>query len=143
MNFESLRIHVCVLTMLTWACLFGSKRNKQPTWCDCVWIIPAHTMLSGFGSMPSSSCIPKPESFVLAPDKSSGSCALNTFCARCFSLKFIFVMQTTRKMQILIKTHPPRFFHRAKNDSPFISVGSKNLLSVNGSLMMNFCGVPL
>jgi hypothetical protein len=40
-------------------------------------------------------------------------------------------------------THPPRFFHRAKNDSPFISVGSKNLLTVNGSLMMKFCGVPL
>lgn len=43
----------------------------------------------------------------------------------------------------LIKIYPPRFFHRAKNDSPFISVGSKNLLTVNGSLMIKFCGVPL
>lgn len=42
-----------------------------------------------------------------------------------------------------METYPPRFFHRAKNDSPFISVGSKNLLTVNGSLMIKFCGVPL
>lgn len=73
--------------MLTWACLFGSNRSKQPTWWDCVWMIPAQTMLSGLGSMPSSSCIPKPESLILAPAKSSGIWALNTFWARCFSLK--------------------------------------------------------
>jgi hypothetical protein len=40
-------------------------------------------------------------------------------------------------------TYPPRFFHRAKNDSPFISVGSKNLLTVRGSLMVNFWGTLL
>jgi len=40
-------------------------------------------------------------------------------------------------------TYPPRFFHRAKNDSPFISVGSKNLLIVRGNLMVNFWGTLL
>lgn len=79
---------IFVLTMLTWACLLGSKRNKQPTWWDCVWMMPAHTMLSGLGSIPSSNCIPKPESLVFAPAKSSGIWALNTFCALCFSLKW-------------------------------------------------------
>jgi hypothetical protein len=42
-----------------------------------------------------------------------------------------------------IYTHPPKFFHRAKNDSPFISVGSKKLLIVRGSLMVNFWGTLL
>jgi hypothetical protein len=42
-----------------------------------------------------------------------------------------------------ICTYLPRFFHRAKNDSPFISVGSKNLLIVRGSLMVNFWGTLL
>lgn len=71
---------------LTFACLFGSKRNKHPTWCVCVWIIPAHTILSGFGSIPSRSCIPNPDNLFFAPGRSSGSDALNTFWARCFSL---------------------------------------------------------
>lgn len=39
--------------------------------------------------------------------------------------------------------YPPRFFHREKNDSPFISVGSKNLFKVSGSLTLNFCWTPL
>ena len=72
---------------LTWACLLGSSRSKHPTWCDCVWMMPAHTMLSGFGSMPSSSCMPNPESLFLAPGRSRGIWALNTFWARCFSLQ--------------------------------------------------------
>jgi len=42
-----------------------------------------------------------------------------------------------------VRTYPPRFFHLAKNDSPFISVGSKNLLIVRGSLMVNFWGTLL
>lgn len=40
-------------------------------------------------------------------------------------------------------TYPPRFFHLAKNDSPFISVGSKNLLIVNGNFIVIFCGTLL
>lgn len=41
---------------------------------------------------------------------------------------------------ILRYTYLPKFFHRAKNDSPFISVGSKNLFIVNGNLTNSFCG---
>lgn len=37
----------------------------------------------------------------------------------------------------------PRFFHRAKKDSLFISVGSKNLFKVTGSLTETFCSTPL
>lgn len=40
-------------------------------------------------------------------------------------------------------THPPKFFHLVKNDSPFISVGSKNLFKVSGSLTFTFCCTPL
>lgn len=35
-------------------------------------------------------------------------------------------------------TYFPKFFHLAKKLSPFISVGSKNLFKVNGSLMVIF-----
>lgn len=50
-------------------------------------------------------------------------------------------MTTIYDLNIL--TNPPKFFHLAKNDSEFISVGSKNLFKVNGSLIVKFCGVPL
>lgn len=50
-------------------------------------MMPAHTILSGLGSMPSSSCMPNPESLFLAPGRSRGIWALNTFWARCFSLE--------------------------------------------------------
>lgn len=71
----------------TWACRFGSNRNKQPTCCPCVWMMPAQTILSGFGSMPSNNCIPKPINLFLAAGRSIGCCALNTFWARCCSLR--------------------------------------------------------
>jgi len=43
--------------------LFGSRRIKQPIWFDVVWMIPAQTKLSGFGSIPSSTDSPAPISF--------------------------------------------------------------------------------
>lgn len=43
----------------------------------------------------------------------------------------------------IIFNYLPRFFHRAKKDSLFISVGSKNLFNVTGSLTGTFCGTPL
>lgn len=52
----------------------------------------------------------------------------------------IFISHVTLRC---VCTYLPRFFHRAKNDSPFISVGSKNLLIVRGSLMVNFWGTLL
>lgn len=51
-----------------------------------------------------------------------------------------------RQLEILktkCQTNPPKFFHRVKNDSPFISVGSKNLFNVSGNLTLNFCCTPL
>ena len=42
------------LGSLTWACLLGSSRRRQPICADLVWIIPAETKLSGLGSMFSS-----------------------------------------------------------------------------------------
>lgn len=83
----------------TCAWRFGSNRSKQPTCCPCVCIMPAHTMLSGFGSMPSNNWTPNPSSLFFAEAKSSGVCALNTFCARCWSLKKIrygFLWNCTR-----------------------------------------------
>lgn len=73
-----------ILNFLTCACLFGSKRNKQPTCCVLMWIIPAQTKLSGFGSMPPRSCIPNPCNFVLTAAKSIGWLALNIFCDFCW-----------------------------------------------------------
>lgn len=43
----------------------------------------------------------------------------------------------------IYETYPPRFFQRAKKDSPFISVGSKNLFIVNGSFIVIICGTLL
>lgn len=94
--------------------------------------------------MPSNSCTPKPNNLFFAAGKSSGICALNTFCARCCSLK----RQCLQFISIFLSKffnnyYPPKFFHLAKNDSLFISVGSKNLLMVNGNLTLNFCCTPL
>jgi hypothetical protein len=36
-----------------------------------------------------------------------------------------------------------KFFHLAKNASPFISVGSMNLLSEMGTFNDSLCGCPL
>lgn len=41
-----------------------------------------------------------------------------------------------------LSSYPPRFLHRAKNDSAFISVGSKNLFTVKGRFTVSFCGAP-
>lgn len=38
------------------------------------------------------------------------------------------------------KTYPLRFFHLAKNDSPFMSVGSKNLFIDKGNCKESLCG---
>lgn len=57
----------------------GSRRRRQPICCVWVWIIPAQTKLSGFGSIPSRSCIPKPSSFVLAESLSMGEEAWKIF----------------------------------------------------------------
>ena len=40
-------------------------------------------------------------------------------------------------------TYMLRFFHRVKNASPFISVGSMNLLTLAGIFRLIFCGRPL
>lgn len=45
--------------------------------------------------------------------------------------------------ELSIPNYLPRFFHRAKKDSLFISVGSKNLFKVTGSFTETFCGTPL
>lgn len=137
----------------TCAWRFGSNRSRQPTCWPCVWMIPAHTILSGFGSIPSNNCTPKPSNLFFADGISSGCCALNTFCARCCSLEWI--ENRLNKFSSIceaflnnwyfgcLDTYPPKFFHLAKNDSLFISVGSKNLLIVRGILRFIFCCTPL
>lgn len=132
---------------LTCACRFGSSLNKQPTCCPCVCMIPAQTILSGLGSMPSSNCIPNPSNLLRAAGKSNGCCALNTRWARCCSLKCSFVLVYVLSQNVNqprnVWTYPPKFFHRVKKDSPFISVGSKNLFKVSGNLTLTFCWTPL
>lgn len=68
----------------TWACLFGSRRNRHPICWALMCTIPAQTKLSGLGSMPSSSCMPKPCSFVRTCARSIGVEALNIFWERCW-----------------------------------------------------------
>jgi hypothetical protein len=46
--------------LFTCACLFGSKRYKQPYCCAVVKIIPAPQKLSKFGSIPVKELQPKP-----------------------------------------------------------------------------------
>lgn len=58
-------IDVKIIFRFTFACRFGSNRNKQPIWADLVLIIPAPTELLGFGSIPFKSDKPKPESNLL------------------------------------------------------------------------------
>lgn len=108
-------------------------------------MIPAQTKLSGLGSIPSKSCIPNPIILVLAACKSIGELALNIFWDLCW-----FVLKKKNKEKRVIvdfevkeSTYFPRFFHLAKNDSPFISVGSKNLFIVSGSLIVIFWGMLL
>ena len=50
--------------------------------------------------------------------------------------------ETGRRYRVCKITYPERFFHRAKNDSAFISVASKNLLVVTGRDTSNLCGIP-
>lgn len=59
------------------------------------------------------------------------------------SILDICVIDLLRSTDCKVDAYPPKFFHRAKNDSPFISVGSKNLFIVSGNLTLSFCWVPL
>lgn len=70
----------------TCACLLGSNLRRQPICCWLVWIMPAHTKFSGLGSMPSSSCMPKPISLVRMAVMSNGCVALKIFWDLCWFL---------------------------------------------------------
>ena len=143
----------------TSACLLGSSLSSTPIWTALVWMIPAQTKLSGFGSMPAkkkklyntlvfmvhllvAGSHSQWVSFLLPPHFPSDTQPWRSFDSpehnfvQSVSVWHDTVMMTGHVFIIfyfsaifLTWEGMLRFFQREKNASPFISVGSMNLFT--------------